>query len=93
MQPNAVAHVAVDDHWPALDHAHRKPTVDFSFDGVELDDVENKCLAGHCRLPADSSPLVRTILAHDDITENPERPISWFRQLESFVATSIGHCL
>jgi hypothetical protein len=91
VQPDAVAHVAVDDDRPALDHADRQPPVNLSFDRVELHDIEDERLAGRGRLPADASPLVRTILLHQYVREEPERASGWFGKLESLVATSIGH--
>ena len=86
-----MTHIAVDDHGTALDDPHRKPAMNLPFDGIELDDVENERLARECRLPADADPLVGPSLVHDDIGEYPERASSWFRQSESFVASSIRH--
>ena len=91
VQPDAVTHVSVDNHRPALDHADRKPAPNLSFDGVGLQDVEHQHLARHGRLPADANPLVVAALLHDNIGERRECANGWFRKSESLVAASISH--
>jgi hypothetical protein len=91
VQPDAVTHVAVADHRPASTTQTGTPAADLSFHGIGLPDVEDEDLAGHCRMSADTNPLVRSILLHDNSGEHPKRAISWFGQSESLVATSIGH--
>jgi hypothetical protein len=91
VHPDPVSHISVDDQWPALDHAHWQTAMNLAFYRVELHEVEDQRFAGDGGLPADADPLVRAIVMHGGVGEHPKHAGGWFRQSESFVASSIGH--
>ena len=86
-----MAQLSVDEYRLAVDHADVKAAANFSLDGVELHDIKDERVAITKRLPADPAPLARAVFLHDHIGENPERAVSWFRDAESLVASSIRH--
>jgi uncharacterized protein (DUF1684 family) len=91
VQAESMAYLSVDEHRLALDHADVKAAANFSFNGVDLHDIEDERVASAKRLPADPAPLAHTIFLHDHIREDPERAVAWYRYAESLVASSICH--
>ncbi len=91
MHPNPITHVPIDDHRPAVDHAHREPVTYLSLVRDEQLDVEHQCLASFSGLAADANPLVFTALLHGGIEIEAQRSAYRFYQPESLVESSTSH--